>query len=558
MSDAELPKLLGLLGLARVIVIDDDFTPPAAVMEAFPPKHAPAVDGLPPLPSGGDFDEHVVEHWDQVPIAEKIRVKKLALKIKDFTYPDDDPTGLRTLVGDLPFIGMTLFEWQAQEARILASPSRALILFDVDFTRETGSSGNEEGLDPAARALDAEHDHIVGLLTGKPEIGGEEAAAADWAGRARVARADLVVVNKQLLDASAAERVGEAVEQLRQTLQASQLRQLRETVRTSLSDGIAEAVKIVEERAPSVIEDLVFRKSREGGEWEGDTWFRLYGTLGFDKARRRVALDLQTRQAIRDVRNLLHWRPQPEDGSSAELAREVQNAECYDDADYLNGAGLPIANGDLFETKAGTAYILVGQPCDLMLRPDGRARNPQTATLLPIKPGSGNVAGASSAYRFPPGSPLGEGDWEVRFRPEHHVAFDVLDLVSFNTEGRAAFKAPKGTAVEPLLPGLQRRHDAIEATVEGLAPQLEQVTELLRSNHLNKLAASRLRHSILHSGGPFRATLNGAPTPFAFDCRRVGRLSGTYADALLAAHSAARARTAHAHDLTRIVSDGEA
>jgi hypothetical protein len=556
MPEPHLHKLLTLLGVERVLVIDDDFAPPASTYTlAFDPGHGPKVEGLPELPDGGDYEDHVQRHWDAVPIAEKVKVLVAALKVEGFVDPRGDPTGLRDLVEPCYFRGMTLYEWQRLSEKLLADKRRALVLFDVNFGRETGDSDDTAGLVPAGEVLNGGYDHIVGLLTTKVAAGDEESAAQGWAPDAHVDRSRLVVVNKNLLgDPDNSGDISEVVEQIRRTLQASQILRLREKVRASLEGGLARAAEMIGERSSTMLEDLVFRASREGGEWEGDTWFRLYGTLGLAHARRVVAVDKSTRRAIEDVRNLLHERTDGAREESAVLAAEVERAEAYEGSDYVNEAGLPIANGDIFKIKAGPAYILVGQPCDLMLRPDGRARDPRTATLLPIKPRSEVIErGEISSYQLPLGSPLGDGEWEVRFRPGHHVLFDVLDLVSFNTEGRATTRPKKGTALTPLLPGLQARSDAIEKNVAEATKLLEVIETLVQSESITSAVANKLRHSVLAAGGPIKATLIGTPTPFAFDCVRIGRLAGSYADALRAAYSAAQSRIAHEHELTRIV-----
>jgi hypothetical protein len=557
MIDSHLPELLTLLDVQRVVVVDDSFLPSWQVMLAFAPGEGPDLEGLPALPKDMDYDEHLAEHWPSVPTAAKIEARNLARKVEG-EGEQADPTGVRRLIGDRPFRGMTLFEWTHDGKAVLRGAKRALILFDVDFKDEDPQLDDEAGLDPAGRALKENTQHIVGLLTTNTSAGGEGASADAWASRADVDRANLVVVNKNLINGEDdAEDVASAVEQIRTALQASQLRRLRETVQGALTEGLERAFDQLKQRSPTVLEDLVFNASLDGGEWEGDTWFRLYGTLGFDRARREVALDKAARRAIFDIRGLLRSRPSEPHGDSEALAREVEQAESYADADYLNQAGLPIVNGDFFENKDGQVFVLVGQPCDLTLRPGGRSRKPQTATLLPVRSHTADADRESSGYRLPAGAPLGEGEWEVRFRPEYHVAFDVLDLVSFNTEGRATLTPPKRSVLAPLLPGLAARHGVIASAAAKIAPALERIDALRKSGDITAAITTQLRMGVLHGGGPFRPTLNGTPTPYAFHCRRIGRLSGTYADALLAAHSGARARTAHAHELTRIVADSD-
>jgi hypothetical protein len=558
MPDSELAALLALLDIERVLVIDDEFTPPASVYTMnFDDGDGPTLTGLPARPEGTAYEEHVQEHWPQVPVAEKLEVRKQARKVDGYVEDSADPTGLRELADAPYFRGMTLHEWNGERDKLLADHRRALILFDVNFAQETGEEQGEEGLGPAGETLNGAHHHIVGLLSTKVRAGEEDDAAAGWAPRARVARAGLVVVNKNLLsDPDNEADIATVVEQIRSTIQASQLGRVREKVREALQRSLTDAETAISESSPSALEDVVFRSSRDGGEWEGDTWFRLYGTLGLASARRDVALDPSMRRAIADVRNLVHHGPGGAHKDSATLARRVEQAEAYRDVEYVNHAGLPIENGDIFKTKDGRAFILTGQPCDLMLRPEGRARAPQSATLLLITPADGERgADESSAFTLPPGAPLADRAWEVRFRPEFHVAFDVLDLVSLNTAGRATLRAAKGTRLAPLLPGLQTRLETITTAAAESATLLAPIEQLAADGHLTEARARALRHRILDAGGPFKATLGATPTPFAFDCQRIGRLAGSYADALLVGHSAARARTAHAHELTRIVAD---
>jgi hypothetical protein len=559
MAEGALPELLDQLGIERVLVVDDQFVPPPAVYTlAYEEDEAPELEGMPPLPEGADYEAHVEQHWSEVPLEARVRLRKELVKREELD-PTGDPTGLGELIGDRYFRGMTLHEWAAEQATLLDVGKRALVLFDVNFKDETGEGDDESGLQAARQALEVTNDHVVGILTTKAGVGQEEAAAGDWAARAHIARADLVVINKKLLGSSDSDDLTRLVEQIRTVLQASQIGELRHKVQACLEQALAETAASVGGNTPQVLEDLVFRSSREGGEWEGDTWFRLYATLGLKQAREQLAGDASVRRAIEDVRNLLHSRQASPHEDSKALACKVEQAEAYAEAGYLNGAGLPIANGDLFQAQGGAVYVLVGQPCDLALRPNGRARSPSSAMLLPVKKlAEHGMAERGSAYALPPGGPFEEGEWEVGFRPEYPVAFDVLDLVSFNVDGQATLNPVASKRLLPLLPGLQKRLEEIEKVAKEASRLLQLIEDAEQVEVVRKRAGTQLRHKILSSGGPFKASLGSRPTPFAFRCQRIGRLTGTYADALLAAHASARSRTAHAHELTRIVADAGA
>ena len=553
-GNARLVELLDLLNIERVVVVDDDFLAgPGEFVEAVEAGDAPELGSLGAVPDGAELSAHAASNWDAISVDDKVRVRIATMKGRR-DYPD--PTGLRALIGEQEFKGLAMAEWQKLSERLLGANKRTLLLFDVDLGGETGKQNDTSGLQLAADALAVGSKQIIGLLTSKAEVGQEEPTAARWARSSHVQAAEFVVVNKRLLRDGTEQSITQAIEQIRATLQAAQLSRLRAKVRAALDDGISNADDELGGRSPSILEDVVFRSSHEGGEWEGDTWFRLYNTLGLDRARRTVAIDPEVRSAIADVRRLLQSRPQQPHPDSAALASEVEAAEAYEDADYINGAGLPIANGDFFRAKDDPVYVLVGQPCDLALRPDGRAYAPTTATLLPVKrvpKGRAATEEDRSAYRLPDGGPLGSGDWEVRFRPEYHVAFDLLDLCSLNTSGKTTTHPSSGTALDPLLPGVKVRMDEILKAQTALQKLLAQIDELQEAKRLEAQAANRIRRQLLAIRQPFSVQLGRKPAAFEFGAERIGRLAGSYADALLAAHSSARARTAHAHELTRIV-----
>ena len=71
-------------------------------------------------------------------------------------------------------------------------------------------------------------------------------------------------------------------------------------------------------------------------------------------------------------------------------ARRLQQLEFYDDGDEVNSLHLPIEFGDIFEDNDGNRFILVAQPCDLVVRAKGWRRSEtrdkrQIAPLVAIK-----------------------------------------------------------------------------------------------------------------------------------------------------------------------------
>ncbi len=57
-----------------------------------------------------------------------------------------------------------------------------------------------------------------------------------------------------------------------------------------------------------------------------------------------------------------------------ETAEKLAVAEVYDTEADLNLLHLPVEFGDIFRSDGGDQYVVVAQPCDLMVRKDGRRK----------------------------------------------------------------------------------------------------------------------------------------------------------------------------------------
>lgn len=122
---------------------------------------------------------------------------------------------------------------------------------------------------------------------------------------------------------------------------------------------------------------------------------------------------------------------------------EFREAEVWESDDLLNRALTPIACGDVFELdpienankSSKRKFILLGQPCDLSLRPEGRPpRALDTAFLVPLKI-------KTQPVRVDPKAPLlpfilRDEQWACDFRNASVVCLSILDLASFRRDGR--------------------------------------------------------------------------------------------------------------------------
>jgi hypothetical protein len=119
-------------------------------------------------------------------------------------------------------------------------------------------------------------------------------------------------------------------------------------------------------------------------------------------------------------------------------------AEVWESDELINSALAPIACGDVFETdlheqpvkNIGRKFILLGQPCDIALRPSGKERAQKTAFLVPLKKMRGEVTSEKEASLPLLPCKLGEDLWACDFRNAAAAKLAVLDLASFRIDGR--------------------------------------------------------------------------------------------------------------------------
>src|SRR5262249_33559589 len=87
-------------------------------------------------------------------------------------------------------------------------------------------------------------------------------------------------------------------------------------------------------------------------------------------------------------------------------ALEIRQLELYEDTEYLNQHFTPVDLGDIFEIERGSGvpskqYILLAQPCDMMVRHDDpkgeRKHGVSEATLLEVFVDTPATAGEQQA-----------------------------------------------------------------------------------------------------------------------------------------------------------------
>jgi hypothetical protein len=234
-----------------------------------------------------------------------------------------------------------------------------------------------------------------------------------------------------------------------------------------------------------------------------------------------------------------------------------REAEVWEAEELLNRALTPIACGDVFELDTDEQatrtskqkFILLGQPCDISLRPADSKRQQDTGFLVPLKtktmPGKADPKAPLLPFT------LHGGQWACDFRNTSVARLSILDLASFRPDGRVrvddGHAAPAG-----LLPAQQRFYeDRTKPVSDALAdpklrPEGGQVAPGLQ---LTFASADVFKH--IHSPvfeDALKQKIDGKPIErpkrATWRLRRCGRVRMPYAAALLDLYTSVMSRQA--------------
>jgi hypothetical protein len=286
----------------------------------------------------------------------------------------------------------------------------------------------------------------------------------------------------------------------------------------------------------SDLERALFENPREEGVLEYDVLLRVF------QIERRYALN----QALRDERmQALILRSRDFRRETAEfrskksvaemsLFREWREREVFEDGDGLNGLHAPLACGDVFECEEKQRCILLAQPCDLMIRDNGR-RRAQAGLLVLVNELVGEAvkpSAAGSRFFDLKGVFTGGKQWQIDFQNVVVVDLSVLDLAVFNSEGSVQLRREHPHPSIALPDGWTRRFKRAmgEFFPKGGEPRLPAI-------------------AVGQRGAALKGALEG--DLIRYPLRRIGRVESGTATAILAAWATFQTRAALDYDFAR-------
>lgn len=451
-----------------------------------------------------------------------------------------------------------LKEWDQQKTDLLAQANETptLFIFDDDFSLEGKSVTHGRQLIGETHTANQGYKFVYALLTHNAQNDDAEISLQKEIAEQSPELAEyLLVIAKSRLS----ENSDRFAERMKHLLLYRLFRVLTRRLRAETEKASKSAIDQIDGLGVQSFERIILGTSRAEGAWSPDTLVRVIGVYQQQLINQNIRGDAELHQRVREINPICDVGTSVMTDGIATEARRLQHNEIYETAELVNKVHLPIASGDIFKDAKNQQFILLAQPCDLMVRGTGlrRAKDRDSRQMVPLAPvrkveskfGDGSLP--SEHYLLPHFEE--KGRWSIRLNETYFLPIWLLDLAVLNPDGRCALTAmqePSSLLVDPWrkrLPILKERASAINTTANKITDASIDRTELLQS------------YCRIPMGSPFDVKLTQQPVEGAeaqwslvIGLTRTSRVTELHATGLLIEYAAYLARLAHPHDLTRI------
>lgn len=465
----------------------------------------------------------------------------------------------------IPLTLMTPDEWVKHRDDLVKActpEARTLFLFDQELHGDRARHGFTMGTDIIASMAAADRDGFgtrwfCGLLSNQLQKGAEVAHWRSLAEEHQLGLKFFMPIAKANL-ADPPTFFGAVY----RTVINTYCETMKELSKDGLLEALATALDQFDKLDPIDFEHMIVGTSAKEGVSELDTLIRLYGIMQERLVRDRLLNGMtfvpfnDAAKAVKAVADIDRDLP----AETKERLLQLQRSELYDATELVNGLHEPLRNGDIFQLAGpdggvGPEYVLLAQPCDLMVRGDGergRERDFKIAFLAKVTD-LAEDAKLRDELHFELRYFGAEGgkSMTIDFRTATPADLFVLDLAVLQKDGACILNpATIGSA------GLRFPARAWDQRVKTLTKHFNRVktqVEAARKKHGDE-AAECLADAILPRAAQSSALKKlgkyeaGA---FTYTLKRSGRLRSPVATSALAAFGRYLIRDAKPHDLAQ-------
>ena len=292
---------------------------------------------------------------------------------------------------------------------------------------------------------------------------------------------------------------------------------------------------------PATFHKVILDRSEKEGCWEFETLMRIvYAYLGIGIKEK------MTNDGYNNFQSLTTSLRKIKSDASAHkvdngILQSIIQEETYESADYINKTFSQICNGDIFKIgQSSKTFILLCQPCNLEIRPNGKRKkdNLDQFYLVPIRT---LVEGEQKrAFEVELRS---TGDSQIKvveLANYHRISLALLDLVSFNENGKAYIDLKQTCENHPKRNVIQKnmiiRYGIIWKKVKDYKDKYDRI-QVSNLDKQDKETLGKVFCRPFEMGDSMVAKhpqkVDGKPDVFDFNIERVGRYKDPYAKDLL-------------------------
>jgi hypothetical protein len=316
--------------------------------------------------------------------------------------------------------------------------------------------------------------------------------------------------------------------------------EIAHTISETITKTAIKTANVLTEQSVYDLEQALFKNSAEEGVLEYDVLLRIF------EIEQRYALNQalssnEIQNLLRSSRKFRQEAPTPSSEfgkTDMSFFRGWRQREVFYDGTGLNKLHAPLTSGDIFISGQSKRYMLLGQPCDLMVRETGKRRADVGWLVLIIDesdPQAPKQPRPLPDYRYYDLKDAFGIDKKayVDFQNMFPVDLSVLDLAVFNSDGSVKLQQNQPEPTIVLTKGWAK---ILKSAKNTIFPN--KIPPVYRPIGLGKNAK----------------TLEGSISgdTLVYPLTRIGKLHSVIASAILAAWATFQTRVALDHDFAEI------
>lgn len=550
----ELRETFKKLDISKVVYVDDDFDIDFEKILLPGNRDLIAKEFFPTIIVKDEEiqNKQIREQWEKLDYKIKTEINRRILS-RDDNVTEIDNKAISSFFEVIPqkmLYCISPYQWSEEKERLLENSRNTLFLFDQDLKITEGLK--EDGI-KIIKEITQNREIISALFTQTVSKDRCMQTREKLSKKHKIPKERFFVIPKEILPND----IPYFIYLLKMTILTGDFGKFKKEVNSILT-GVVKTVK--EEIDKLGIEDfdhIMFKAPGMEGQWEPDMFFRLYSHFQRKEYYNVAYADPDLQKIISKIRQVSNIPAKSVSSSIPSRAWKIQHSELYEDSDYLNKNHLPIELGDIFEKTdsiSSKKYILLAQPCDLMIRGNGcRARKENRFALLEMKISSEKQYKTIFEEEIAYFGDSPEQKWFVKFKDVHFTRDYILDLCIYNDDGIAKFES-NVSVKDTIRPSLISRYTSIKNQIKDEVNKGENLLGKLITNPKNNDVNNELMEILFHDDlfrGRYKNNNNNDYT-VEYNCKRIGRLERTRATGLLMSYTSTIQRPAYEMDFGRL------